>query len=491
MCNTLKRRKPVKIVEPPKYEYPDYNIDSNDSNGSNTSSSKNKNKTDDINKNNDSSAPTTQTNSTVAIQNTKPLNISDLLSVVSNVKIDSQDLQYVPSSNTIQVSGNKIDAQAHTSDDSAKPLISHGKPNFTINRKHTESKPVAINSVSTAAITIRKFEPIKKCDELVTLKTLNKFNTLPKKESITDLKVKPISTATYTSNTSAKPNTSFLWKNNKAKSPTTATTKESSADTHVQSTYHDIDKAKKTLPKKISLPTVDVSQSKQYESSYVTSPSPVTQTYENYIDVKINGKNNKLQPISPGTRNVASKKALFEKPSNESSIVQDTTKKPLKSALSKPTNQMTSISSSNANRLPNGFNNNNNNNNHVTTKTTITIKSPNEPVKNVSKSSYILQTQPSINGANKNHFTTANHSTKEISTSDNGDGINGTTTNYEQKTIVSFSKDLLDAPNKYPEQIRVTKQVITESSTSIVQKSFGNIRFSIDPNSTSVVAKPK
>lgn len=67
-----------------------------------------------------------------------------------------------------------------------------------------------------------------------------------------------------------------------------------------------------------------------------------------------------------------------------------------------------------------------------------------------------------------------------------GPSNNNTYTNYEQKTVVSFSKDLLDAPNRYPETIKVTKTYTTSSShhsTSVLhQSTFNNIKFDIDDN---------
>lgn len=63
---------------------------------------------------------------------------------------------------------------------------------------------------------------------------------------------------------------------------------------------------------------------------------------------------------------------------------------------------------------------------------------------------------------------------------------NNAYTNYEQKTVVSFSKDLLDAPNRYPESIKVTKTITSSSShhsTSVVQQTFfNNVKFIIDDN---------
>lgn len=57
--------------------------------------------------------------------------------------------------------------------------------------------------------------------------------------------------------------------------------------------------------------------------------------------------------------------------------------------------------------------------------------------------------------------------------------------NFEQKTVVSFSKELLDAPNRYPETVKVTKtissQTISSQTTSVMQQTvFNNLKFVID-----------
>lgn len=64
----------------------------------------------------------------------------------------------------------------------------------------------------------------------------------------------------------------------------------------------------------------------------------------------------------------------------------------------------------------------------------------------------------------------------------------------KHKTIVSFSKDLNDSPNRYPEHVRVTKTIITSDSETVEnyrrqEAIFDHIRFSI--NDLAVVQKLK
>lgn len=410
LSNTLKRRKPVQIIEPPKYQYPDENEHNGSSNDKNNNSSAN-----------ESSSSFNTNGAPVETQNIKPININNVLSVVSKVKLP--DLQYVPSAANSQTLKTEPKPRG---DDHPKLEISHGKPNYTINRKNSESKPLErqISGSSTLRSPVTKDKPM--LSKVNSQPLVTKFNTLPKKSSVSELKVKLPSPATSQAipmNDSAIKSASIV----------------------------------KNVP------------------IFSKKSAPVTQAYENYVDVKISSINPNKEHTSPSTQNVSSKKALFEQKSPDA-----VSQKPKMSFdVSKPVSPSKPISFT----KPTPWSPSHHQNGNVTTKTTIMLNGANQPPQIVQKTS-------TINGKRNNFANTVHHS-KDIMTTNNNNSrknFNDTGTNYEQKTIVSFSKDLTDAPNNFPEQIRVTRTMKTESSTIV--HSFKNIRFSIDPN-TNVVPKPK
>lgn len=170
-------------------------------------------------------------------------------------------------------------------------------------------------------------------------------------------------------------------------------------------------------------------------------------------------KNSVDDATSPSFSSVANKKALFEKPANQGKSIPKTM--PLKTTQPKANDKFSTL---NAHRI-------------ITAPqkpaiTTVTLN------KNITYGS--LARRPSIDMVD--HYERTDRT------------INGTnkieTKQFEQKTIVSFSKDLLNAPNNHPDQIRVKKTIITEHSHTMTDNPFNNIRFSIQTNGQ-VIPKPK
>lgn len=411
LTSTLKRRKPVVINEPPKYEYPTYD---NDSYKNNESSHSTNNSV--ANNNNNNSA--------------KPLNVNAVLSVVTGIKIP--DVQY-DANNT----------SATKSQPNDKPKITHGRPNFTI----TPMKENKSNGQSTSPKTPIKSPEIKE----------QKFHR-PSYFTST--------ITTLDKSSDNKPN---------------ITAEPSSAESQVEkcksifaiksqvSVENDSLKPQKKLQKtelisKFEPPVVPL-------ATYSAPLTRLTSLSEQKDELKKKNSVDETRNVS-----VANKKALFEKPAEsipKTNGVKTTQNKVISNKST--TNQISNgkYSTLNSPRIISQANNQQ--------KPGITTVALN---KNTSYSSLGRPAAP-VTTVNKDrvdhHFERTLHTVNETTT----------TKQFEQKTFVSFSKDLLNAPNKYPDQIRVKKTLVTERSHAINQDNpFNNIRFSIQPNGQ-VIPKPK
>lgn len=409
LTSTLKRRKPIVINEPPKYEYPTYNDNNNNDNNTANGSYKN----------NDSSHSISGNVNTANV--TKPLNVNAVLSVVSGIKIP--DVQYDAKSTAV--------SKTQSND---KPKITHGKPNFTINTK--ENKP---NGESTSPKAQIKSPEIQETTKLHRPSFFTNTNNL---------------TTIYKS--SAKP-----------------TVEPNSAESQVEKcksiflikTQNSVDDSPKQ-PQKFQQKTDLISK---FENVPATKDQQLP-TKKASIDETTNG-------IS--FANVANKKALFEKPAQHEQTVSKFNGLKSTELSSKPISSTPILngkySTLNSPRIISQ------------TKPGITTVTLNK------NSSYGSLGQPVIAAKISkdrvdHHFERTVHTVNKT-TSTNSHG-KYETKQFEQKTIVSFSKDLHSAPNNYPEQIRVKKTIVSQRSHAVQDNPFQNIRFSIKTDGN-VIPKAK
>lgn len=419
LTSTLKRRKPVVINEPAKYDYPIYDDDGNNNNNNKT------------NKNNESSQSMDTNANTTTV---KPLNVNAVLSVVTGIKIP--DVQYHPQTSAPKTPVND------------KPKITHGKANFTIRKDQTEcskeNKPnVQMSEAMSNGHTIGMIGP----------------KTQIKSPENADAKLHRPSYFTS--------HMTMLDKSNSGKSV---------ADAESQ-----VEKCKSIFLIK-SQKSIDNDKCKPQKSPQRTEfkskfePATVVELPKDEIKKKHSVDETK-DDVPFGS--VANKKALFEKsPTNGIASKNILTKHTQfeRNVANKPAT--VSISSGKFNTLNGQRKNSQSNNQPKPGVTTVSLN------KNVS---YGSLARPQ--GKDRvDHFERAVHTVNET-TSTNHNG-KFETKQFEQKTVVSFSKDLLNAPNNYPEQIRVKKTVITKSSHTGSDNPFQNIRFSIQTNGQ-VIPKPK
>lgn len=442
LCNTLKRRKPVVIAEPPKYQYPTYN--ENNSTKLNESSNIDK--------------------ELIKASPVKTPNVSAVLSVVTGIKLP--DIQYDA----------KPKLEPTTTVPNDKPKIAHAKPNFTINRKESASK--LIDPFVNKPIEITKVPlystPSKK--EMLDVKSVGK----PQLKSTLSVENKIIKTDKENAN---QPNSILREDNGILKSYG-----------EVSST---LKKLNATKSKPIELPIERIA-TPAVTSNYVANkkaifeqsavPSPLAQQKKSFVTKTMSNDDTKMNGIqtngSPGK--------IFD----------------IHRSLNRTTSAGNYRSAVNTNGYGNGNGNGNANGNvmnknesstptKVILKTTTTPSPPIQP-----KATLASKTSP------QNDFVDHNSSMiyrKQPSTLFSSTKTYETKTkNFEQKTIVSFSKDLLNAPNNHPEEIRVTKTIYTHTHTSNAGtgtgtgtdmgtdrlNNFRDIRFSIGPNAH-VVPKPK
>ncbi|XP_055313172.1 uncharacterized protein LOC129574757 [Sitodiplosis mosellana] len=434
LTSTLKRRKPVVINEPPKYEYPTYDDDSFKNNESSHSTGNSANNVHNAN----------TTTPTAAVVVTKPLNVNAVLSVVTGIKLP--DVQY---------DANNISSAATKTQANDKPKITHGRPNFTI----------------------------------APMKEANKSNgqpvTSPKVPQIKspELKDPKLHRPSYFSSTITTLDKSCANKQQTADSATT-TGAESQVE-KCKSIF--LIKSQKSVendspkPQKQHQKTELISKFESPVMPLANFPPAVARLPSVSEQKEVIKKKNSVDE----TRNVsvANKKALFEKPVE--SI-------PKTNGVKTTQSNKVILNRTTSNQIPNGkFSTLNSpriisqaNNQQKPGVTTVALN------KNTSYGSLGRPSMATV-GGNKDrvdhHFERTVHTVNETTTTKG----KYETKQFEQKTVVSFSKDLLNAPNKYPDQIRVKKTIVTERSHAINQDNpFNNIRFSIQPNGQ-VIPKAK
>lgn len=442
LSNTLRRRKPVVINEPPKYEYPKYDESSTTktitSSSSLISSNINNNDKESINNNKNKSVQLT----------VKPPNVNAVLSVVTGMKIPT-NIQFdtndgINKTTKPTTKATTVSAMVPTID--KPPKISHGKPNFIINRNDsaahvtnkfsapnkqefqstilTKPKPQMVNCVSG---TVDKFKPVKSLKPYIPADTDNNKLKSYGEVSSTLRKFNAMKLNVIDGPTSTLNRISFVPGNNVVANKKALFEQQQSID------------GEKSNP---------MCQTKKL---------PITKTYS-HNDVKPNNGTSKVFAIH---------KHLNRTASAENSQRFDFDSVPI--SLNK--NAIKTIESIKAAQ--------------TTTATTTPIN-----VSGISKATPNGDTdQSGLIGYRKQMSTL--YSTQSIDTK-----------NFEPKTIVSFSKDRLNAPNMCPEQICVVKlaetKIITTQTHHFTDNhngiesiaNFQNIRFSIDPNAH-VVPKKK
>lgn len=498
LTSTLKRRKPVVINEPKKYEYPTYD----DSNKNNESSHTNGNANYNNNgiNNGINNSVNNNNNGSVPIAQQKPLNVSAVLSVVTGIKLP--DIQYDAN----------ISASKPPSSNTDKMKITHGKPNFTVsqkeNRPNVPSTSPKLQSTSSdtilskyrrpsdggstgvnSAMTTEKVHNVKTTDT----KTFNgnSFNVKPVNVNPTDAKtpsngkfidVKPLDSKSVnvkisdlkSANVKPMPYANSESQVKKCKSIFLLKS---------QNSIENDNSVLKKLPSKTEL----ISKFDNAPISNVTV-NVYTPKKELKKQTSVDGTSNGISFVS-----VANKKALFEKPAQSETIPRSKCAQ----ASGKPTTTL-EISNGKFNTLnghriispsSNQANRNNNGGSGGDISNGVTTVSVN---KNISYGS--MNQAPTKDRIDQFERTT--HTMNET-TSTNKRGQLETRQFEQTRQFVSFSKDLLNAPNNYPDQIRVKKTIVTErsniataASTTTGDNPFHNIRFSIQSNGQ-VIPKAK
>lgn len=446
------------INEPPKYDYPTYDDDSFKNNESSHSTG---NSANNVNKSNGVAATTTTTTAAAASVVTKPLNVNAVLSVVTGIKLP--DVQYDANNASAAAAGNAAATSTTKSQANDKPMITHGRPNFTIASMKESNKTNGQPVHSPKAPQIKSPQPKfhRPSYFTSTITTLDKSSA---KKPATGEPPSATANGVAAESQVEKCKSIFLIKSQKSvdnDSPAKAPKPHQKTDI-------------------ISKFESSATPSATYSVPLARLPS-VTEPKE---EIKKKNSVDETRNVS-----VANKKALFEKPIDDTKT-NGVTKtnglkptQPTKVILNRSTsNQMPSngkFTTLNSPRIISQASNQ--------SKPGVTTVSLN---KNTSYGSLARPTPPAAVGSKDrvdHHFERTVHTVNETTTT------NGKfeTKQFEQKTFVSFSKDLLNAPNKYPDQIRVKKTVVTERSHAVNHDNpFNNIRFSIQPNGQ-VIPKSK
>lgn len=309
-----------------------------------------------------------------------------------------------------------------------KSKMSHGKPNFTIH--HKENKPISLPETSPMSPTFQ-FKPLETAQTKLKRPSYFISNIGAEHKTI----IKPLALKTTPKVDAANAEESQVEK-----------CKTISKIKSQQIIDSDTPNSLKCQPKSdVILKIENFKSSNEFEPII---PSMHTQLDDTANDLSY--------------ESFANRKALFEKPPQDGNVSKILLKnvQAEKSFLNKITILPTRMHS---------FNNNNRNENSVPkpniTKVFLNRNFPHD-----------LLEQPVIIDKN-NNLEPSNRNVDQMMT------INGSdkheSKHIKHKTIVSFSKDLLNAPNNYPEQIRVKNTIIAQHSHAIPDNPFNHLRFSI------------
>lgn len=401
LSNTLKRRKPVAIVDPPKYQYPT---------------------TPDVNK----------TGEIVPVS-IKPINVNHTLGVVSSIKL--------PEGVNVSITPNTNKATKNE-----KPLISHAKPNYTLPGKKPESSAgSAIGLASDANPHLNETTAAQLSPRLVP----PKLNTMI--QSNKDTSVAPAQT------THSPPVLARLQTNqtdaadlNKSTIPKGTTESRKLLISHGKPNF--IAPAK-TQPR-------------------FTSKTACNQT-GNYLSVKIKSLKPQRSIDDSSSSRIADKKAIFDKASPSNHVTPTWKTSHSKKATKSQSTDSKGIHAT-LNRLHSA-------DEHKVSKLKPLIYSGHDTLHDDSSndsghSSPLPQPSPINKSAFEQHVTDAVSKSRPNGRKD----VTSNVANFEQRTVVSFAKELNDSPNRYPEQVRVIKTVTSSTATTTI---FDNIRFSINDQS--------
>lgn len=403
--------------------------------------------------------------------NSKGINLSKTLAVVSSIKLtESVIMTATPTTITNKNSSNDTDIID-------KQKITHAKPNFTLPQR----KPIMGNSTDL---------PINS----MTHHTLEKKSNVGMNKNSNGIKINNATGMLISKQPSSLP----------SQSKTTTTTTTIKTPTSPLLTKFEAHSS--ILPKKSSTTTTPITTS----TNQITLPPSPSLSNGNHLpqSTKINIQIDKIPLISNASKvdivkssienndkqknhhitesMVANKKALFEKKTSNGSLPSSMSIKPIKKKSLNIENTMNRLrnvniteplTQQNAHLNSNGNNNDDiNDNTHVSGQSSSTF--------NIMRNKFCqdqTQSVSSLNvnatGFNKNDINKCNNYK-----SNNNNIVKNNGNKFEQKTFVSFSKDLQDAPNRYPEKIHVTK-TITKTERYVHHQTetvFQNVRFSID-----------
>lgn len=418
----MKRRRPVAVVEPPKYQYPTY---------------------DDVN--------SESSDKSIAYTNTiKPINVKQTLSVVSAIKL--------PDDVTVKLALNK----SASSLDSDKPMISHAKPNFTLplkpnsTIKTTPYAPISTKISKSASDALKSSYNISKTMILNDNSHENivanyELPLHPSPPIPVRLPPKPVDPMSYK-----------IGNNDKKKQ----------LISHGKPNFVVSPAHKLHSPSKVILNSNEACQ--------------------NYLEVKL--KSLKSKPVGNDLQRVVDRKAIFEQTAVNAPKLITTKYKPpgkaIKSLKAYKTFDETDVTLS---IQSNAYTRSPENSNEIhqaltrlrTTDSTAEIKSKNSNISDHSTPGSDLSTDsghsspvPLINRNDFEHQSVSHSSDRNQIKNCASDTESSTNqSNFAQKSFVSFSKELLDSPNCYPDKVQVTNTISSSTkSTRFVQRTtFKNI----------------
>lgn len=429
LANTLKRRKPIKIDEPAKYEYPTYDA------------------------RHDSSSPPHHTDAP---------NVGAVLSVVSNLKIGANGV----SKKDEPATGANVNG-ADQAPTPAGALLTHGKPNFQIQRKvsrTTSSPSSAKENVHSAA---RLMEQNGGSRALA-------VDKLPVKQTISVPIVRDfVEPASYASN-------GDKWQNARTAEAVSNSSGDMQSPKLLQNAMKNVGRTgdSKAVPdpaghspvarsggryNKVTPIVLTSSTDTNNNSNYgklINTPTTPKHSHDNTIKIV-------AEPSSPPVPSwiVSNRRAFYERIDDNSAVRSNSAvtsprgqeTRHVITVNSAPYNQSSAINSA--------------------TPTTTIINPGHTP-----NGSYVAHVRVDGASANRTAPTTLVSAvptpklpvTRVVHSS------------YAQKTVTSFSKDLHSVPNHHPDMVAVTRTARQTPAMS----AFDEVRFSIGPNAD-VVPKRK
>lgn len=440
LCSTLKRRKNVApIVDPPKYQYPQYN--------------------DCV----DSAALPLVTNiaKPASLQSETIPQLPSKPSVVdkSKTSINNNHIEY----STIAPKPATTNAKLPVS----KPFISHGKPNFTLPRT-TDKAPRFGTLESTNDGSVKpKLKPVNNHPIHAAVEPAGK--TIVKLPAM-DLhlhdnryhSVAPVSAPHSSYIPSIKADTTSLLSPSLAKVATLTRTYSNEAKTREE----EADSGTKKLISH-GRPNFIVPSTKKSKVIIESSPLTSKEKCENYLEVKI--KSLRPQKSFDGACDRKESFARTHMPTNQ----YGTAIRSLRSYKSIDD----CIDQAGANELHQALSK------LRTVDTDVEARSYGKTYNQSGHSTPASELSTDSGNSSPPSSAYGHRALENRSAQRDGDDY----TNYEQKTVVSFSKDLLHAPNRYPETIKVTRTITTSHSqqhtTSVAQQTvFNNLKFVIGDN---------